>query len=56
MVGMDPKDGRIEQLERVVAERATVIEKLVQRVDELDAAATIRGGPVWPVSHRGRFW
>jgi transposase len=36
MVGMDARDQRIEQLERVVAEQAAMIEKLVQRVNELE--------------------
>jgi transposase len=36
MVGMDAKDRKIEQLEGVVAEQATTIEELAQRVDELE--------------------
>ncbi len=36
MVGMDAKDRKIERLERVVAEQAAMIEKLVQRVDQLE--------------------
>lgn len=36
MAGMDAKDLKIERLERLVAEQAAMIEKLVQRVDELE--------------------
>jgi transposase len=36
MVCMDAKDRKIERLERLVAEQAAMIEKLVQRVDELE--------------------
>lgn len=36
MVGMDAKDRKIERLERLVAEQAAMIEKLVQRVDKLE--------------------
>jgi len=36
MVGMDAKDRKIERLERLVAEQAATIEKLMKRVDELE--------------------
>ncbi len=36
MVSMDAKDRKIERLERLVAQQAATIEKLVQRVDELE--------------------
>ncbi len=36
MVDMDAKDRKIEHLERLVAEQAATIEKLVQRVTELE--------------------
>ncbi len=36
MIGMDAKDRKIEHLERLVAEQATMIEKLTQRVDQLE--------------------
>jgi len=36
MVDMDAKDRKIERLERLVAEQAATIEKLVQRVNELE--------------------
>jgi len=36
MVGMDAKDRRIEELERLVAEQVAMIEKLLRRVEELE--------------------
>ncbi len=36
MGGMDAKDRKIEQLERVIAEQAAMIDRLVERVDELE--------------------
>jgi len=33
---MDAKDRKIERLERLVAEQAAVIEKLTQRVEQLE--------------------
>ncbi len=36
IAGMDAKDRKIEQLQRVIAEQAATIEKLVQRVDQLE--------------------
>ncbi|MBC8869963.1 MAG: IS66 family transposase [Planctomycetes bacterium] len=36
MAGMDAKDRKIERLERLVAEQAAMIEKLSQRVEELE--------------------
>lgn len=36
MIGMDAKDRKIKRLEQVVTEQAATIEKLVQRVDELE--------------------
>ena len=36
MLGMDAKDRKIELLERLVAEQAAMIEKLVRRVGELE--------------------
>ena len=37
MVGMDAKDRKIKQLERLVAKQATTIEQMTQRVDELES-------------------
>ena len=37
MVGMDAKDRKIEQLERLIAKQAAMIEQLTLRVDELES-------------------